>query len=124
MSSPNNHAKNASADEHTSLPGNADRHEHGRRDSDHGYADEHHQERGGGHGHAGHSHGVAADANVRYLAIALGLIVGFMLVEVVVAVLSGSLVLFADAGHMLTDAAAIAASLWAIRLAARPATDV
>lgn len=77
-----------------------------------------------GHEHGGHSHGVAADANVRYLGVALGLIVGFMIVEVVVAVLSGSLVLLADAGHMLTDAGAIAASLWAIRLAARPATDV
>ena len=128
MSNPNGRAKDLSADQHTSPSGgHAGYTEHGAhdRDHDHGPADERHQENGGGgHGHAGHSHGVAADANVRYLAIALGLIAGFMLVEVVVAVLSGSLVLFADAGHMLTDAAAIGASLWAIRLAARPATDV
>ncbi len=70
---------------------------------------------------AGHGHGVAADASPRYLSVALVMIVGFMAVEVVVAVLAQSLVLLSDAGHMLTDAGAIAASLWAIRLAARPA---
>ena len=47
-----------------------------------------------------------------------------MVVEVVVAVVSGSLALISDAGHMLTDAGAIGASLWAIRLAARPARGV
>jgi len=61
---------------------------------------------------------------VRYLGIALALLVGFMLLEVIVAVTSGSLVLLADAGHMLSDAGAIGASLWAIRLAARPARGV
>ena len=75
-------------------------------------------------GHAGHSHGVAADANLRYLFVALGLVVGLMIIEVVVAIASGSLALLADAGHMLTDAGAIAGSLWAIRLAARPAAGV
>ena len=94
-------------------------HPPGRQDQVGHAADEDHA----GSGHGGHSHGVVADANVRYLGIALALIVGFMAAEVVVAVVSGSLVLFADAGHMLTDAAAIAVSLWAIRLAARPATD-
>jgi len=74
-----------------------------------------------GHDHAGHAHGVSADANARYLSIALGLIVGFMVVEAIVAVLSGSLALLADSGHMLTDAGALGASLWAARLAARPA---
>lgn len=70
----------------------------------------------------GHSHGVSAGADTRYLAIALALIIGFMVVEVLVALISGSLALLSDAGHMLTDAGAIGASLWAIRLAARPAT--
>jgi cobalt-zinc-cadmium efflux system protein len=69
-----------------------------------------------------HDHAVKADADTRYLATALGLIVAFMVVEVIVAVVSGSLALLADAGHMLTDAGAIAASLWAIRLAAKPAS--
>jgi cobalt-zinc-cadmium efflux system protein len=69
-----------------------------------------------------HSHGVTAGADTRYLGIGLALIVGFMLVEVVAALFSGSLALLSDAGHMLTDVGAIGASLWAIRLAARPAT--
>jgi cobalt-zinc-cadmium efflux system protein len=68
----------------------------------------------------GHTHGAGADADSRYLAVALALIVGFMIVEVAVAIVSGSLALLSDAGHMLTDAAAIAGSLVAIRLAARP----
>ncbi len=71
--------------------------------------------------HAGHSHGVSADADRGKLRIALGLIVGFMLVEVVVGALVHSLALLSDAAHMLTDAGAIALSLVAIRLAARPA---
>src|SRR4051794_504252 len=44
-----------------------------------------------------------------------------MVVEVVVAVTSGSLALLSDAGHMLSDVGALAASLWAIHLAARQA---
>ncbi|GAC1602783.1 MAG: hypothetical protein NVS3B6_13630 [Pseudarthrobacter sp.] len=71
--------------------------------------------------HDGHSHGIVANADRRYLVVALALIVGFMIVEVIVAVVSGSLALLSDAGHMLTDAGAIAASLWALNLAARPA---
>ena len=67
---------------------------------------------------------MSAGADRRYLTIALALIVGFMVVEVVVAMVSGSLALLSDAGHMLSDAGALAASLWAIRLAARPATGV
>ncbi|MEO7448408.1 MAG: cation diffusion facilitator family transporter [Humibacillus sp.] len=68
-----------------------------------------------------HAHDVSPDADTRYLTIALALIVGFMAVEVVVAFLARSLALFSDAGHMLSDAGALAAALWAIRLAARPA---
>ncbi len=78
----------------------------------------------GGHRHDGHgSDGGSPSTDVRALRIALGLIVAFMLLEVVVAVLAHSLALLADAGHMLTDAAALAAALWAIALAARPATS-
>jgi cobalt-zinc-cadmium efflux system protein len=70
----------------------------------------------------GHEHGISADADRRYLWVALLLLSGFMLTEVIVAVLSGSLALLSDAGHMLSDVGAIGASLWAIRLAARPAS--
>jgi cobalt-zinc-cadmium efflux system protein len=70
---------------------------------------------GHGHGHTG------PDADRRWLGTALGLIVAFMAAEVVVGLLVGSLALISDAGHMLTDAAALAMALVAIRLSARPA---
>jgi cobalt-zinc-cadmium efflux system protein len=67
-------------------------------------------------------HGAGADSDRRYLIIALGLLTTFLLVEVVVAFAAGSLALLSDAGHMLSDVGALGASLWAIRLAARPAS--
>jgi cobalt-zinc-cadmium efflux system protein len=70
--------------------------------------------------HHGHAHS-SSSADVRRLAGALGLILGLMAVEVVVGILASSLALLSDAGHMLTDAAAIGMSLIAARLAARPA---
>jgi cobalt-zinc-cadmium efflux system protein len=73
------------------------------------------------HDHAGHSHGVNADADHRKLSVALGLIVAFMAVEIAAGVLAHSLALLSDAAHMLADAAAIGFSLFALRLAARPA---
>ncbi|MCW2517448.1 MAG: cation diffusion facilitator family transporter, partial [Mycobacterium sp.] len=73
------------------------------------------------HGHQSHSHGMSADADRKWLTLALILIVGFMAAEVVVGILAGSLALITDAGHMLTDAASIVLALIAIRLAARPA---
>jgi len=72
-------------------------------------------------GHASHAHGVSADADTTALALTLGLIVGFMAVEVGAGVIAHSLALLSDAGHMLTDAAAIGLSLVAVRLAQRPA---
>jgi cobalt-zinc-cadmium efflux system protein len=84
-----------------------------------GPANHHHNH--SGHAHAGHSHGVEADADRQKLSIALGLILAFMAVEVVVGILAHSLALLSDAAHMLTDAAALALSVVAVRLAARPA---
>ncbi len=81
---------------------------------------DHDHDHGGG-GHAGHSHGVSADADRGKLTVALALIVGFMLLEVVAGALVHSLALLSDAAHMLTDAGAIGLSLVAIRLAATPA---
>ena len=74
---------------------------------------------GQGHGH-GHGHGVSAAADRRVLGGALALILAFMAAEVVVGFAAGSLALITDAAHMLTDAAAIALALIAIRLSARP----
>lgn len=74
------------------------------------------------HGHHhDHSHAVSADADRLYLYTALALLAGFMLIEVVVGVIAGSLALITDAGHMLTDVGAIALSLVAMRLASQPA---
>jgi cobalt-zinc-cadmium efflux system protein len=78
-------------------------------------------EHGGGQGHS-HSHGPSRETERSALKTALALIVGFMVCEVVVGVLSGSLALLSDAAHMLTDAVALAISLAAARLASRPAT--
>jgi cobalt-zinc-cadmium efflux system protein len=64
---------------------------------------------------------VSSDADRRYLWTALALLGAFMVGEVVVAFLANSLVLLSDAGHMLSDLGALAAALWAMRLAARPA---
>ena len=72
------------------------------------------------HDHAGHSHAPSADADQRWLAVALGLIASFMFAEVVAGILASSLALLSDAAHMLTDAASIALALFAARLAARP----
>jgi cobalt-zinc-cadmium efflux system protein len=77
--------------------------------------------RGMGHGH-GHGHVAGGTADRRWLGAALALIVAFMVVELVVGLLAGSLALISDSAHMLTDAAAIALALVAIRLAARPAS--
>src|SRR5579872_417150 len=73
------------------------------------------------HGHGPHSHDVALDADRRYLTIALALIVGFMILEIVVGIVAHSLALLSDAGHMLTDAGALVLSLVVIRLVERPA---
>lgn len=63
---------------------------------------------------------IATAADRRYIYFALGLIVAFMVFEVIAAILAGSLALLADAGHMLTDVGALAGALWASHLAARP----
>ncbi|RZU30585.1 cation diffusion facilitator family transporter [Blastococcus saxobsidens] len=73
-----------------------------------------------GHGHA-HGPATAAGPQRRRLAVVLVLTVGVLVAEVVGAVVSGSLALLADAGHMATDAAGIALALGAVTLAQRPA---
>jgi cobalt-zinc-cadmium efflux system protein len=71
--------------------------------------------------HHGHSHGASADADRGKLLVALALILGFMVAEVVTGIVANSLALLSDAAHMLTDAVAIGLSLVALRLARRPA---
>ena len=67
-----------------------------------------------------HAHGTA---NRRRLAIALVIVGVFFVVEVVGAILSGSLALLADAGHMVSDVIGLTVALVASAIAARPATD-
>jgi cobalt-zinc-cadmium efflux system protein len=75
------------------------------------------------HGHHhGHAHGVSAETagDRRLLAGALVLILALMAGEVVAGAFAHSLALLADAGHMLTDAAALAMALGAAVMAERP----
>ena len=72
----------------------------------------------------GHSHGPAPEhAGGRFrarLAAAFGLTAAFFAVELTVGLLSGSLALISDAGHMAADVVALGASLVATRIATRP----
>ena len=69
-----------------------------------------------------HSHGPRSDASVLRLKIALALTFLYMIAEAVGGLLTNSLALLADAGHMLTDVAAMSLTLFAFWFAARPAT--
>ena len=71
--------------------------------------------------HHGHSHAVSS-SSLRSLTIALVLNAAYTLVEVIAALLAGSLSLLADAGHNLSDVVALAVAAGAVMLARRPAT--
>ncbi|MDO9638373.1 MAG: cation diffusion facilitator family transporter [Pseudotabrizicola sp.] len=76
------------------------------------------------HAHNGHDHShtpTVTNANERKVLLSFFLISGFMVVEVVGGLLSGSLALLADAGHMLTDSAALALAYAAFRAGRRVA---
>jgi cobalt-zinc-cadmium efflux system protein len=88
--------------------------------SDNGRHDLAHRHKGGGH-HA-HVHGRAARSR-RRLSIVLVLTAVYMLAEAAGGWLTGSLALLADAGHMLTDVAALALALIAVWFGSRPATS-
>jgi cobalt-zinc-cadmium efflux system protein len=75
------------------------------------------------HGHGGgahHHHPKATSDNERRVLIVLALTGSYMVVEVIGGVISGSLALIADGGHMLTDTAALALSWFAFRMARKP----
>lgn len=85
---------------------------------------------GHGHEHCGHGHHHGASVatasgdhkQIRKLRVALVLTASFLVAEVVGGVLSNSLALLADAGHMLTDVAALSLSLFVAWFSARPET--
>jgi cobalt-zinc-cadmium efflux system protein len=64
----------------------------------------------------------SASQNKRRLAIVFGLTAIYLVAEVIGGLLTHSLALLADAGHMLTDVAGLGLALFAIRFAERPAT--
>ena len=92
-----------------------------------------HGHHGHGHSHPGETHGhgdinrphdhdhTHSHASGAVLGIALALTLAFMAVEFAGGLIAGSLALLADAGHMLTDAAALAIAWAAVRISMRPA---
>lgn len=122
----------------------SDDHDHGHDDHDHGQNHDHDHDHGmfseghparpepagsKGHGHShDHSHGLDGHATAtgkhrKRLIIVLSITASIFLVQVVGAILSKSLALLADAGHMLTDATGVAIALIASVIATLPATS-
>ena len=69
-----------------------------------------------------HDGAPSVETDRRMLSVSLALLAAFMAFEVAAAIVANSLALLADAGHMLVDIGAIAGTLIAIRMAARPET--
>lgn len=140
MSAPHDHDDEHDGHEH--AHGAHGEHDHSGHEHAHGARDEHahataqvHTARDAhdhaGHDHAGHGHGehapgahghshISPNTPRKALAIALGLTLSFMGVEVGVGLWTHSLSLLADAGHMLSDAAGLIASLIVANIALRP----
>ncbi|MFO1313840.1 MAG: cation diffusion facilitator family transporter [Burkholderiales bacterium] len=94
-----------------------DRHDHAG-DHDHARA----RARAHAHGHD-HPHASAATGTRRALILALVLTGGFAIVEAAGGWMAGSLALLSDAGHMITDAAALGLALFADAVARRPVSS-
>lgn len=88
-------------------------HHHHGHDHGHGHSHDH-------HGH--HHHGPTREGNKKGLTIALAITTGIMLVEFFGGLITNSLALLSDSGHMLSDASSLALSLAAMWFAARPAS--
>jgi cobalt-zinc-cadmium efflux system protein len=87
---------------------------------DHAHSGHAHDHDDHGHSHGGlHLHG---GGDKKRVLIACGLTFAFMVIEVLGGLVTGSLALIADAGHMLTDAVSLGLSWYAFHLAGLPAT--
>ncbi|WP_211745099.1 cation diffusion facilitator family transporter [Paenibacillus sp. Marseille-Q4541] len=86
----------------------------------HGHSD-HHDHHGHQQGGSGHSH--IHTNNKKALFLSFLLITAFMIVEVIGGLITGSLALLADAGHMLSDAIALGLALFAFRLGEKAASS-
>jgi cobalt-zinc-cadmium efflux system protein len=80
----------------------------------------HHHSHGHRHDHHGHHH---HSSNKKALFWAFIIIASFMVVELIGGLLTNSLALLSDAGHMLSDAAALGLSLFALKLGEKTATS-
>ena len=91
----------------------------------HSHHSHHHHHGSPGHGHhdpgPGHAHGPGRRGQRRRLTLTLALTGTYMVAELVGGLLTRSLALLADAGHMLADVGALALSLFALWLAEKPA---
>lgn len=87
-----------------------------------GHSHAHHH--GHDHGHHGHHHHFDMSGNKTGLFIALIITAGIMVLEFVGGLMTNSLALLSDSGHMLSDVSALVLSLVAVWFAARPASAV
>jgi cobalt-zinc-cadmium efflux system protein len=83
-----------------------------------------HHHHGHGHDHHDHSHDHSREGNKKGLLIALIITTGIMLLEFFGGLITNSLALLSDSGHMLSDASSLALSLVAMWFAGRAATSV
>lgn len=97
-------------------------HHHHDHDHDHSHHHPHHEHHHHhGHGHGGHSHHHHG-GNAKGLSIALLITASILLLEFFGGILTNSLALLSDSGHMLSDTASMVLSLAAMRFAAKPAS--
>lgn len=92
-------------------------HSHGQQHSHHGHNHSHDL-----HGQHSHHHGFGSDGNRTGLAIALSITLCIMMLEFFGGLFTNSLALLSDSGHMLSDAASLALSLFAFWFASKPAS--
>jgi cobalt-zinc-cadmium efflux system protein len=96
--------------------------EHHGHDHDHDHPEGNHHEPGFSEGH-GHSHAHVGAGGRKGLLIALSITLFMMIAEIIGGILSNSLALLSDAGHMFTDTLALALSFFAMKFAGMPATE-
>jgi cobalt-zinc-cadmium efflux system protein len=82
-----------------------------------------HHHHGHSHDHHGHDHDHSREGNKKGLLIALVITTGIMLLEFIGGLMTNSLALLSDSGHMLSDAGSLALSLAAMWIAGRAATS-
>jgi len=86
----------------------------------HGHGHHGHDHVGHSHAHHDHSHGTSNKTRVLIAACLTG---GFMVAEAIGGLVTGSLALLADAGHMLSDSVSLVLAWYAFHLASRAATS-